>query len=106
MSKVWVSDLKVANRLIEGVFVLGFTEFGNRVTYSGVVDNEFALTPGKFAAHQYFPDVEHLKSLIVTPWQPMKRMPDRDELIAQFGDNNYPKVTLQAKDTECHHHAA
>ena len=77
--------------------MLGFTEFGNRVTYSGVVDNEFALTAGKFAAHQYFPDVEHLKSLIVTPWQPMKRMPDRDELIAQFGDNNYPKVTLQTK---------
>ena len=80
---------KVGHRLITGVSVLGFQPLHQHARYTGIVDNESAQVSGKFAAHQYFPDVEHLWSLIFERWKPLMVMPSREKLIDKYGVVNF-----------------
>ncbi|CAK9004111.1 unnamed protein product [Durusdinium trenchii] len=68
--------------------------------YCGIAEREYRLAPGHYAAHQYFPDVPYLRSLIINPWHFVTPLPNRDQLIIRYGNQVRSRATLITKYRE------
>ncbi|CAK9092649.1 Acetyl-CoA carboxylase [Durusdinium trenchii] len=73
---------------------------GTDPMYCGIAEREYRLAPGHYAAHQYFPDVPYLRSLIINPWHFVTPLPNRDQLIIRYGNQVRSHATLITKYRE------
>ena len=98
MLRVVTSKLK--HVVMNGFFALGFCFAGTDPMYCGIAEREYRLAPGHYAAHQYFPDVPYLRSLIINPWHFVTPLPNRDQLIIRYGNQVRSHATLITKYRE------